>query len=465
MTCRVRFAPSPTGVLHLGSARMALFNYYYAKKHGGKFLLRIEDTDRERSKKEFEEEILSSLKWLGLSWDEDVVYQSQKTARYKSVVDELINEGKAYRCYCTADELNAERELAKKEKRNMLYSGKCRDLKENKDLPFTVRLKIDPAQSIVFEDQIQGRIEVPSSELDDYILLRSDGSPTYQLCVVVDDIDMRISHVIRGADHISNTPKQILLFQALGKEAPLYAHAPLVLGEDKSKLSKRHGAVSVSSYAQEGYLPEAFRNAMMRLGWSYHDEEIFSDSDLKEKFDFDRCGKSPSVFEVKKLQWLNQQYIQKLSLEEFKKYMESALGFKLEKLFPESPDSQAMLLALQARTTIVSDFSEQLKWIDSEFSWEAPHGKQEEKVFRNFDLKSFQGFVKELEDSFPTAESEVFPFIKSYAEAKELSISKLAKPLRLFLTGSMKSPDMGLVVCYLGKAKVLKRLESALKKF
>ena len=311
-TVRSRFAPSPTGYLHIGGARTALFAYLAAKEHNGTFVLRIDDTDLQRSTQEFLDEILESLHWLDLDGDEGPYFQSQRTALYEEAGERLLSQGKAYRCYCTPEELQAKREAALATGGHPAYDGTCRNYtpEPGDSRPFTVRFKGPKEGETVIDDIIKGRVVFQNQELDDLILVRSDGSPTYNFCSVFDDADLRISHIVRGDDHLTNTPRQVLIFQALGATPAAFAHLPLILGPDRVRLSKRHGATSVRAYREMGYLPDALVNFIARLGWSHGDEEIFSRADLLEKFHLADVGKSAGVFNAEKLEWLNFQYQQ-----------------------------------------------------------------------------------------------------------------------------------------------------------
>ncbi|MBI2358308.1 MAG: glutamate--tRNA ligase, partial [Deltaproteobacteria bacterium] len=298
---RTRFAPSPTGYLHIGGARTALFNYLFTRHHGGRFILRIEDTDRERSTPEAIEAIIQSLKWLGLDWDQGPYFQTQRFSLYKEKVQKLVAEGKAYPCICTPEVLEAKRQAAQKAKQKTAYDGTCRPKEGTipplpRGQPHTIRFRSPQIGTTVVEDGVKGAVVFENRELDDLIIARSDGTPTYNFCVVVDDIDMGITHIIRGDDHLANTPRQILLYQALGHTPPRFAHVPLILGLDKARLSKRHGATSVMAYKEMGYFPEALVNYLVRLGWSYGDQEIFSRDELIEKFTLENVGKSAGVF-------------------------------------------------------------------------------------------------------------------------------------------------------------------------
>lgn len=309
MTVRTRFAPSPTGFLHIGGARTALFSYLYAKKHGGTFILRVEDTDLERSTPEAVQAILEGMEWLGLTADEGPFYQTQRFDRYHAVIDQWLLEGKAYRCYCSKERLDAVREQQIQAKQKPKYDHCCRDLDTSKHASFVVRFKNPLTGVVVIEDAVHGRVEIDNRELDDLIIARSDGSPTYNFTVVVDDYDMKITHVIRGDDHLNNTPRQINMLHALSAPIPVYAHLPMILGDDGKKLSKRHGAVSVMQYFDDGFLPEALLNYLVRLGWSHGDQEIFSMQEMQQWFDLDHLSKSAAAFNPEKLAWLNQHYL------------------------------------------------------------------------------------------------------------------------------------------------------------
>src|SRR5215813_1002747 len=310
-TVRSRFAPSPTGYLHIGGARTALFAYLYAKQQHGTFVLRIDDTDRQRSTQEYLDDILEALRWLGLEWDEGPYFQSQRYDLYREAAERLLRAGKAYRCYCTAEEVEAKRQAALAAGRKPAYDGTCREYQPppGDTRPFALRFKSPKEGETVVEDLIKGQVVFQNHELDDLIIVRSDGTPVYNFCSVVDDALLGITHIVRGDDHLANTPRQILLFQALGAALPRFAHLPLILGADRAPLSKRHGATAVRSYREQGYLPEALVNFLARLGWASGDQEIFTRAELIEKFRLDEVGKSAGVFNAEKLQWLNAHYL------------------------------------------------------------------------------------------------------------------------------------------------------------
>ena len=310
---RTRFAPSPTGYLHVGGARTALFSWAYARRHGGKFILRIEDTDLERSTEESVQAILNGMRWLGLDWDEGPFHQMQRLERYREVADRLIREGKAYRCYCSKDELDQMREAQRARGEKPRYDGRWRDSKAPPPAGIrpVIRFKNPLDGDVTFNDLVKGPITIANAELDDLVLLREDGVPTYNFGVVVDDLDMTITHVIRGDDHVNNTPRQVNIFRALGAELPKFAHVPMILGSDGERLSKRHGAVSVMQYQEDGYLPEALVNYLARLGWSHGDAEMFASDEFVQWFDLGHVSRSPAQFDTEKLRWLNHQYIKR----------------------------------------------------------------------------------------------------------------------------------------------------------
>ncbi|MDX1593182.1 MAG: glutamate--tRNA ligase, partial [Gammaproteobacteria bacterium] len=309
MTVRTRFAPSPTGYLHVGGARTALFSWLYARRHGGSFVLRIEDTDLERSTAESVNAILEGMTWLGLEYDEGPLYQTDRFERYQEVIDRLLDEGHAYRCDCSKERLDVLRAKQMERKEKPKYDGHCRNRDVDPSVPHVVRFVTPGEGTVGFDDLIRGRVIWENAELDDLVIRKSDGAPTYNLAVVVDDLDMRISHVIRGEDHVSNTPRQVHIFRALGAEVPVFAHVPMILGDDGARLSKRHGAVSVMQYREDGYLPEALLNYLVRLGWSHGDQELFSVDEMVALFDLEEVNKSASTFNTDKLLWLNQHYI------------------------------------------------------------------------------------------------------------------------------------------------------------
>lgn len=453
---KTRFAPSPTGHLHVGGARTSLFSYYYAKKHKGSFVLRIEDTDVERSKQEYTDEILRSLKWLGVNWDGEPVYQSRRQELYKSMAKKLLDSGNAYKCYLTAEELEKMRAEAMAKTGQPKIKSPWRDRKpgpEQEGKSYSLRFRYPESGQTTVNDGIMGDVTYENSEGDDLIILRSDGTPTYQLSVVVDDLDMGITHVIRGDDHLNNTPKQLLMIQALGGKAPFYAHCPMILGPDKSKLSKRHGAVSVYLYGEMGYLPEALRNSLIRLGWSHGDQEIFTDAELCTLFDLDGCGKSPSVFDVQKLDWVNGEFIKRMSAEVFVAELKKETG-KDTSFMLRDAGAKKLLETVQHSVTKVKDALPKLQWFLEE---PAIDPECDEKILKVTQKEWIQSVVKEIQTKEWKPES-VFEIFKAVAAQYNVKMPQIAKPARVLLTGNLHSPDMGIVCGALGKDKVIERL-------
>jgi len=457
---RVRFAPSPTGHLHIGGARTALFNYLLAKKESGTFVLRIEDTDVARSTQESVDAILNAMTWLGLAYDEGPIYQSDRFDLYKEKVQQLLHEGKAYRCYCTAEELDVKREKAKQEGRKPKYDGTCRNRTDQPDAPFVVRFKL-PAEEeeTTFVDRIKGSISFRHEELDDLIIQRTDGTPTYNLVVVIDDAEMDINLIIRGDDHINNTPRQILLYKALGYSIPEFAHVPMILGADKKRLSKRHGATSVMDYQKMGYLPEALVNYLVRLGWSFGDEEIFSMGDLIEKFSLENVGRSAGVFNPEKLLWLNSHHIKTGDPDRLAELLKPFLEQK-EIKFADGPNLVDVVKSLQERTATLLEMAE-----GATFYFVDPV-EYEEKARKKFliaeQAELFKTILEKLSrcDPFDKAQLEL-SFAEIMAET-ELKFGKVAQPLRVALTGGVPSPGIYEVLQVLGKERSLQRIEQAI---
>jgi len=458
---RVRFAPSPTGYLHIGGARTALFNYLLAKKERGAFVLRIEDTDVARSTQESVDAILDAMKWLGLSCDEGPLYQSDRFELYQEKVQQLLNEGKAYRCYCTPEELDAKREQAKAEGRKPKYDGTCRNRTDQPNVPFVVRFKLpETRQETTFVDQIKGAITFRHEELDDLIIQRTDGTPTYNFVVVIDDAEMGINIVVRGDDHINNTPRQILLYEALGYEVPTFAHVPMILGSDKKRLSKRHGATSVMAYQEMGYLPEALVNYLVRLGWSFGDEEIFSMTDLIEKFSLDKVGRSAGVFNPEKLLWLNSHYIK---TGDPKRLAELLKPFLLQSgiNFESGPDLVAVVKSLQERSTTLLEMA-----VGAEFYF-CGRVEYDEKAKKKFLKPEQKELFVLLLDKLGTCETFSEESLEAvFAEAMEVSelkFGKIAQPLRVALTGGKPSPGIYDILQVLGREIALQRISQALE--
>ncbi len=461
---RVRFAPSPTGALHIGGVRTALFNWLFARHHGGKFILRIEDTDQTRSTEESIKIILNGMKWLGLDWDEGPYRQTERMAVYKEHVERLLKAGKAYYCYCTPEELEARRKKALAAGRPPKYDRKCRSLTAPVPgrTPAVRFLSSDEGQTIV-RDLIRGAVTFENQQLDDLISQRSDGFPTYNFAVVVDDVTMKISHVIRGDDHLNNTPRQIQLYRALGYEPPEFAHLPMILGPDKTKLSKRHGATAVTEYIDLGYLPEALVNYLARLGWSHGDQEIFSRRELIEKFSLENVGKAPSVFNPEKLLWLNHHYIQEadpgrlaeLALDLLKKDAviadNAAPDFEwLKKLVKMLTERSHTLVEMKAAAIpFIAD------GIKMDEKAKAKHLTADTGPL----LAELAGRLKGVE---PFTHAEIEKVFSALIAEKGLKLGKLAQPVRVALTGGTVSPGIFEVLEVMGKEKAVRRIEAAI---
>jgi glutamyl-tRNA synthetase len=456
---RTRFAPSPTGYLHIGGARTALFSWAYARRHGGDFILRIEDTDVARSTPEAVQAILDGMNWLGLSHDEGPFYQMQRMPRYKEVIQQMLAAGTAYYCYTTREELDALRAEQEARKEKPRYDGRWRPEAGKtlppvpSDLPPVIRFKNPKDGVVAWDDQVKGRIEIANSELDDLIIARADGTPTYNFCVVVDDWDMGISHVIRGDDHVNNTPRQINILQALGADVPQYAHLSMILGDDGTKLSKRHGAVSVMQYEEEGYLVEAVINYLARLGWSHGDDEIFSRQQFIEWFDLDHITASAAQFNTEKLLWLNQHYMKALPASELAAKVKprlAARGIDTN----HGPDLEKAVALYVERCNTLNALATALEcfYIDLEPSAEllAQHLSEEARPALA-DLSA--GLAKV--DWEPAA---INALIKEIVSQHGLKMPKLAMPLRVILTGQAQTPSVDAVITLIGRDKVLQKL-------
>lgn len=459
---RTRFPPSPTGALHLGGARTALFNWLFARHHGGVFVLRLEDTDRERSKPEHVDSILEAMDWLGLDYDEGPFYQTQRFDRYREAVDGLLAQGRAYWCHCSPEELKQKREQAMKDGGKPMYDGTCRDQGLGRAPGAVVRFKGPRTGSTAWLDLVKGSISWENSEMDDLVILRSDGSPTYHLAVVVDDIDMGMTHIIRGDDHVANTPRQILLYEALDAALPKFAHIPMILGPDKAKLSKRHGATSVVAYRDMGYLPEAMLNTLARLGWSHGDQEMFSRAELIEFFGLDSVGKSPAVFDQDKLLKMNARYMQTANPE---RLLELVKPFLTQRGKSVEPDQEGMLIKaipeLTPRTPTLNDLSE---WAEP---YIADHPEMDPKARIKFlkpDNAPILASVYELVAKNGVEEIEAMEqAFRDLAEERGTKLGKVAQPVRVALVGRTASPGIFEVMEILGQEKVLARLSAALE--
>jgi len=460
---RFRFAPSPTGHLHIGGARTALYNWLLARKMGGTFVLRVEDTDRERSTQEYVDSIMQAMEWLGLNWDEGPFFQTQRLEIYREHKDKLLAEGKAYRCYCTAEELEENRKKAMAEGRKPKYEGKCRKLGpadwEKEARPYCIRFKAPEQGSTVVEDLIRGKIEFQNTEMDDLIIWRTDGTPTYNFSVVVDDVTMKISHVIRGDDHLNNTPRQILLYQAFDYPTPIFAHVPMILGADKTRLSKRHGATSVIAYRDMGYLPEALLNYLARLGWSSGDKEIIRLQELIELFNIEAVGKSPGVFNPEKLLWLNGIYIRESKPED--------LAAEIKRLFSlrgiSITDEAKLLHAVRASQEKEKTLADMANLVEFAFVETVNPDEAAQKILSD---PSSKARLAALKTHLERLESFNHDSIKqAFAEAlAELGIKmkELAQPARAALCGKSISPGIYDVIELLGKPQALARLQAQL---
>jgi glutamyl-tRNA synthetase len=462
----VRFAPSPTGYLHIGGVRTALFNYLFARKEGGTFLLRIEDTDVERSTDESIQAILDGMEWLGLEYDEEVVRQSQRNDIYQKHIDRLLAEGKAYPCYCSKEELEERRKEAMKQGRDPKYDGRCRDAAD--PLPGrepAIRFKTSHTGTTEMIDLIRGPINFDNSQLDDLIIRRSFGAPTYNLCVVVDDALMGMTHIIRGDDHINNTPKQILLYQALGYDVPKYAHLPMILGPDKARLSKRHGATSVMAYKEMGYLPEALINYLVKLGWGYGDEEIFSREELIEKFSLEGVNKSAAVFNPEKLDWLNHHYIKNGDPKRLALLLNEILVQKgiISESYPEEKIgylTEVVKCQQEKRKTLVEMAEMSTYFFEPGITIDEKAGKKFLKPAALPLLEKLMSHFGSL-DSFD--EESVQKVFEQIMAEEELKLGKIAQPLRVALTGGTVSPGIFELVSVLGKERVLERTKKAIE--
>jgi glutamyl-tRNA synthetase len=461
MNVRTRFAPSPTGALHIGGARTAIFNWLFARHYGGKFILRIEDTDRTRSTEESIAEILDAMTWLGLDWDEGPFRQSERLSIYQRHAERLLESGKAYRCYCTPEELEARRREAQDKGRVYRYEGKCRSLISHpQGLPFAIRLMTPDIGSIRVDDLVRGTITFDAKEIDDFIIQKTDGFPTYNFAVVIDDVTMNITHVIRGDDHIANTPKQILIYEALGYEIPRFAHVSMILGPDKTKLSKRHGATSTIAYREMGYLPEALVNYLTRLGWSYGDQEIFSREELIEKFTLESVGKSPAVFNPDKLLWLNGWYMRNKPASEIAKLV---IPFLKRRGFHVTLDERLIKIveSLRERAKTLVELAELADYFFTE------EIRYEEAARGRFLTPEIIPILETLIDKLSSVEDFSVPALQKVfgeiIEQRGLKMVQIAQPVRVALTGRTVSPGIFEVMEILGKDKVIGRLKRAVR--
>ncbi|OIR04527.1 glutamate--tRNA ligase [mine drainage metagenome] len=464
MIVRTRFAPSPTGFLHIGGARTALFSWAFAKKHKGDFILRIEDTDVARSTPEAVQAILDGMHWLGLDYDEGPFYQMQRMDRYKEVIQKMLDEGNAYYCYCSREELDALRENQMQQGVKPRYDGRWRPEtgkvlpQPPQDVSPVIRFRNPQSGNVVWNDLVKGEISIANQELDDLIIARGDGTPTYNFCVVVDDWEMGITQVIRGDDHVNNTPRQINMLMALGATIPQYAHLSMILGDDGQKLSKRHGAVSVMQYHEDGYLPEAVLNYLARLGWSHGDDEIFSMQQFCEWFDLDHITPSAAQFNTEKLNWINAHYIKQASAESLAADITQRL-VKLGANVSEQPNLLAVINLYKERVSTLNELATNIAYFYQKPVMDAAAA---EKHLTN-DIKPVIAALAELLKAADWQAESIHHAINEVVTQRQLKFPKVAMPLRVMLTGIAQSPSIDQVMALLGKDEVLARIEQVLK--
>ncbi len=458
---RTRFAPSPTGYLHIGGARTALFSWAYARKHGGQFILRIEDTDLERSTDESVQAIFDGMAWLGLEYDEGPFFQMQRMPRYKQVIRQLLDAGHAYHCYCSKQELEAMREAQRAKGEKPRYDGRCRQ--RTTAVPGVnpvVRFKNPLDGDVIIDDLVKGRVVVGNKELDDLIIARRDGTPTYNFCVVVDDWDMEITHVIRGDDHLNNTPRQINILQALGAPLPQYAHVPMILGHDGERLSKRHGAVSVMQYFEEGYLPEALLNYLARLGWAHGDEEIFSLDQFVQWFELEAISKSAAKFDPEKLSWVNQQY---LKAADNARLVELARPFMAQDCCDPAhgPDTAQVFGLLKERVSTLKELADAAVYFYRPIE---AHADLRQQHLTTAVKPALEALTARLE-SVEWQRAALSALIKEICAAHGLKMPHVAMPLRIMITGEAQTPSIDAVMALIGREEVLRRLRDHLRRY
>ena len=458
---RTRFAPSPTGVLHVGGARTALFCWLYSKKMNGKFVLRIEDTDLERSTPESVQAILDAMAWLGLDYDEGPYYQTQRFDRYREVIGQLVEQGHAYYCQCSKQRLEELREGQMADKQKPRYDGCCRELglQPEEGVSMVVRFR-NPQQGVVtFKDHVKGEISVSNQELDDLIIARSDGSPTYNLSVVVDDMDMEITHVLRGDDHVNNTPRQVNILRALGADVPEYAHVPMILGDDGKRLSKRHGAVGVMEYFEAGYLPDAMINYLVRLGWSHGDQEIFTRAQMIELFSLDGLNKSASSFNTEKLNWINQQYLMNEPLANIIGLVKQRLD-RLGLAYDEALDFATVVDLYRQRVSTVNQLVDSILYCFQDFS--SYDEKAAAKALKPVALAPLQRLLEGLRALENWDVAAIHAVIEAVTVELEIGMGKVGQPLRVAVTGGSFSPPIDQTVELLGRERSIARIERAI---
>ncbi len=463
MTVKTRFAPSPTGYLHIGGARTALFSWLYAKRHQGQFVLRIEDTDRERSTQEAVEVILEGMQWLGLNYDEGPFYQTERMDRYKEVIHQLLENGHAYHCYCSREELDIMREAQMANKEKARYDRRCRDLDCAPDgkeaVEPVIRFKTNIDGEVVINDHVKGKIIIKNKELDDLIIARGDGTPTYNLVVVIDDLDMGMTHIIRGDDHLNNTPRQINILKAMDAHIPEYAHLPMILDEKGAKLSKRHGAANLLNYREEGYLPEALLNYLVRLGWSHGDQEIFSIDEMIELFDLDDINKSASSINPDKLLWLNQHYIKEGDPEHVAKHLSwhmAKQGINTD----NGPALSSIVTALSERSKTLVEMAQSSRYFFEDFD-----DFDEKAAKKNFKAAALEPLQKMLERFAASSEwngEALHQIVLDLTEELGLKLGKVAQPLRVAVTGAGMSPSIDVTLELVGRDRCLARMAKAI---
>ena len=460
MSLTTRFAPSPTGYLHIGGVRTALYSWLHARRHGGRFVLRIEDTDRERSTQDAVDAIFEGMAWLGLDSDATPEYQSQRTERYKQVIDQLIEAGHAYRCYCTKEELDEMRAAQRAAKQKPRYDGRWRDRTDVREgVDPVVRFRNPDEGAVVFKDLIKGEVKFSNSELDDLIIARSDGSPTYNLCVVVDDMDMGITHVIRGDDHVNNTPRQINILKALGAELPAYAHVPMILGPDGVKLSKRHGAVGVMEYRKLGFMPDALLNYLVRLGWSHGDQEVFTRQEMIELFDVSKVQLAASRFDMEKAVWVNHQYLKSADPAEIAPELRwhlEGMGIEVD----NGPALEPVIVAQRERCKTLVEMAEKsvFFYVDGISSYDEKDAKKHFKGAAGEILQDIHDGLAALDAWEAEA---IHAVVHEVAGKREVGLGKVAQPIRVAVVGMAISPPIDETLKLLGRERTLERLAEA----
>ena len=458
---RTRFAPSPTGYLHIGGVRTALFSWLYARHHDGEFILRIEDTDRERSTQASVDAILEGMQWMGLNADEGPIYQSDRLDRYREVLNQLLDKGLAYYCYCTPEELDAVREGQRAQNIKPRYNRKCRDAVDpvRPGIEPVIRFRNPLEGSVIFEDLVRGRINISNDELDDLVIARGDGMPTYNFAVVVDDIDMAITHVIRGDDHVNNTPRQVNIFNALNAPLPIFAHVPMIVGTDGQRLSKRHGAVSVLEYRNQGFLAEAMRNYLLRLGWSHGDQEIFSTEEMIELFDLGEVNRAASAFDLDKLKWLNQHYIKEADSDRLAGLLADGLEAR-EVDISSGPKPQAVADALRERAQTIDEL------IDKSLYFYCDFDSYDEGAAKKHLRPVAADLMSDIRARFQALElwqaPQIHDVLEACVEAHESKLGKIAQPLRVAVSGTAATPPIDVTLELVGKDKTLQRIDVAL---